>query len=147
MYMNKGQLLRNNQTRHDQNFSPKVRIKGEHSRYDNIFIPSYNKSDLMNSIMLLTTSEDVHETKSTASWINQTCHSQILEPKICNRGEHSIFDHRFIFMIQRNGNSSDLMTSIMLLITPEGCNETNKGHNIVHYSNTPLPNLLPKDLQ
>ena len=81
MYMNKGQLLRNNQTRHDQNFSPKVRIKGEHSRYDNIFIPSYNKSDLMNSIMLLITPEDVHETKSTASWINQNMPQQNLGAK------------------------------------------------------------------
>lgn len=113
-------LLCINQTRHDQIFSPKIRIKGEHSRYGNIFIPSYDKSDLMNSIMLLIILEDVHETKSTVSWIKQTCHGQNLSPKICNRGEHSIFDNRFVFMIQRNGNSSDLMTSIMLLITPEG---------------------------
>lgn len=30
---------------------------------------------------------------------------------------------------------------------PRRCNETNKRHNIEHYSNTPLPNLLSKDLQ
>lgn len=62
--MNKGQLLCSDQTRHDQIFSPKIRIKGEHSGYDNIFIPSYNKSDLMNSIMLLITPEDAHETRA-----------------------------------------------------------------------------------
>lgn len=146
MYMNKGQLLCVDQTRHDQIFSPKNRIMGEHSRYDNIFIPSYNKSDLMNSIMLLITPEDAYETRAQYRGLikHATAKSCSQKSAIEASTEYLITDS---FLWSNETGTRPTWWLDYALNNPRRYNETNKGHNIVHYSNTPLPNLLSKDLQ